>query len=417
MTPPSYGATSREPVYSGNRRIPGLWKRTKANGAVVYEARQHLGGRLRRVSLKATTKTDAIAEQRRLAVDYERGEPSLSPAAALTLADLSADWLTHLESRTRHRDPRQRRSPRTIELNRQRLSHWILPDLGYLAPNDLTVTHLRRLIDKMTGKGLAPSTVTGTINIISSLLQWTVRNGHATRNVVRDLDRNDRPGSARLTEPRYLTDTEIQLLLSKMGDTFRPVAATFAYAGLRVSEALGLRWRDLDLKNDTLTVSGQLGPDGERVPVKTPSSAATIPMLPALKRELKAHRARQARRDRRQRPPRRTRLHHHQRPPKHPPCGAPRRQQRRHSRRTQQRRPRTRRPTRPPTLRSSASPSTTAPPSPKSPTSHATQTPASPPPSMAASPTTPATKSPTNSSPEATGNEPRPGLEQPRRGR
>lgn len=47
-----------------------------------------------------------------------------------------------------------------------------------------------------------------------------------------------------------------------MGNTFRPIAATCAYAGLRLSEALGLRWRDLDLKTGTLTVSAQLGPDG-----------------------------------------------------------------------------------------------------------------------------------------------------------
>jgi hypothetical protein len=41
-------------------------------------------------------------------------------------------------------------------------------------------------------------------------------------------------------------------------------AATRAYAGLRISEALGLRWRDLDLKAGTLTVAGQVGADGAR---------------------------------------------------------------------------------------------------------------------------------------------------------
>ena len=40
-----------------------------------------------------------------------------------------------------------------------------------------------------------------------------------------------------------------------MGDTFRPVAAMCAYAGLRLSEALGLRWRDVDLKGGVIEVS------------------------------------------------------------------------------------------------------------------------------------------------------------------
>ena len=83
-------------------------------------------------------------------------------------------------------------------------------------------------------------------------------------------------------------------MLDAMGDTFRPVAAVCAYAGLRLSEALGLRWRDLDLKAGRLAVTGQLGSDGERVPLKTASSAASVPMLSVLAEELRAHRSRVA---------------------------------------------------------------------------------------------------------------------------
>jgi integrase len=72
------------------------------------------------------------------------------------------------------------------------------------------------------------------------------------------------------------------------------VAATCAYAGLRLSEALGLRWRDVDFGAGTLNVSAQLGPDGNRAPLKTAASAATVPLLPKLAAELKAHRARVA---------------------------------------------------------------------------------------------------------------------------
>src|SRR4051812_319884 len=61
-----------------------------------------------------------------------------------------------------------------------------------------------------------------------------------------------------------------------------------------LSEALGLRWRDVDLKAGTLSVTAQLGQDGKRVPLKTAASAASVPMLPALADELRAHRARVA---------------------------------------------------------------------------------------------------------------------------
>ena len=44
-------------------------------------------------------------------------------------------------------------------------------------------------------------------------------------------------------------------------------------------------------------MSGQLGAAGDRVPVKSASSAATLQLLPALERELREHRARQAGKD------------------------------------------------------------------------------------------------------------------------
>ena len=143
----------------------------------------------------------------------------------------------------------------------------------------------------MAAKQLSPSSRTGVLTALSSLLALRRQAGRGRAKPVRDLDRDDRPGAGRLTEPRYLSRDELDRLLGEMGDTFRPVAATCAYAGLRVSEALGLRWRDVDLKAGTLTVTGQLGARGARVPTKTAASAATVPLLPALAAELRAHRA------------------------------------------------------------------------------------------------------------------------------
>src|SRR5262245_1086502 len=80
-----------------------------------------------------------------------------------------------------------------------------------------------------------------------------------------------------------------------MSDTFRPVASTCAYAGLRISEALGLTWGDLDFDAKSINVAKQLDPDGTiRHATKTKSSTAVVPLLPALERELRAHRSRQA---------------------------------------------------------------------------------------------------------------------------
>jgi integrase len=293
----AYGAATRKPVFSGKRRIPGLYERTLADGSTVYDVATRLGGKVRRHRLAARTKTDALAELRALQVDYERGEPFRSRAAALTVAELASDWITHLEARIGHRDPKRRYSARTVALYSQRLEQHIVPALGSRAAADVGLADVRRLVDQLGLTGLAPSTVTSIVGILSGLFRYGLKSGVLERNVVRDLDRDDRPGVARLSEPRYLSIGEIEQLLGNLSDTFRPVVAVCIFAALRISEVLGLRWCDLDLDAGKLTVSGQLGANGERVPVKSSASAATIDLLPALTRELRSHRTRQASRD------------------------------------------------------------------------------------------------------------------------
>jgi integrase len=208
--------------------------------------------------------------------------------------EVAADWILALRLRVGHRDPSKRFSPRTVDLYHQRIDAHVVPTLGTLPIDELTVVDLRRLIDKL-GRKLAPSTVTAIVTMISSLMRYAVRERLVERNVVRDLDRDDRPGVTRQSEPRYLAADEVALLLSKMTDTFRPVAMVCAYAGLRISETLGLTWGDVDFTVKTINVRRQLDDDRTlRNETKSAASTAIVPMLPALERELRALRSRQA---------------------------------------------------------------------------------------------------------------------------
>jgi integrase len=291
--PVSQSARRRDPVYSGNRRVRGLWQRTLADGTVTFETRLRVDGDDKRVLLEATTKTDAIREHESVRVDRDRGEQrhrSLAP----TLDELADEWLEHLQSRVGVRDERRRYSQRTVDLYRQRLDDHVLERLGSRRVNELTVDDVRRMVERLSRKGLAPGSVTSCVNILSGLMRYALKRRLVRFNPVRDLDRDDRPGSKRQTEPRYLSAGELDQLLAQLSDTFRPVVYVCLYAGLRISEALGLRWADIDLKAGTISVDRQLAPTGERVHVKTAASAATLTMLPVLRRELVAHRDRQA---------------------------------------------------------------------------------------------------------------------------
>src|SRR5690349_7041133 len=69
----SHGATTRRPVYSGDRRVRGLHERTLADGSPVFEARLRVNGKDSWIVLDAKTKTDAIHELESLRVDRQRG--------------------------------------------------------------------------------------------------------------------------------------------------------------------------------------------------------------------------------------------------------------------------------------------------------------------------------------------------------
>ena len=140
------------------------------------------------------------------------------------------------------------------------------------------------MIDKLDSEKLSGSSVHGVVTATSALFRFGVRRGVLESNPVRLLERGDRPSAKRRSEPRYLDREQIDRLLAHLGDEFRPVAATLAFAGLRVGEALALRWRDVDLNGGMLAVHG----------TKTAASAAPVPLIADLVTELRAHRSRVA---------------------------------------------------------------------------------------------------------------------------
>jgi integrase len=73
--------------------------------------------------------------------------------------------------------------------------------------------------------------------------------------------------------------------------SFAPLIVLLAYTGMRVREALGLHWEDVDLDAGVIRLRWQLSRDGkERVTVKTEAGVRDVPILPALRRRLIEHR-------------------------------------------------------------------------------------------------------------------------------
>ncbi len=117
----------------------------------------------------------------------------------------------------------------------------------------------------------------GIITSISCVMGYAVRYGHVQGNPCRDLRL---PSPKRQTDPRYLTHAEVTTLLEKLTPEFKTVAACCYYAVLRASEALGLRWRDVDLEVGRIQVRAG----------KTKASVNSVPIPLPLLASLKAQR-------------------------------------------------------------------------------------------------------------------------------
>jgi integrase len=273
-----HGAATRAPVFEGTHRVRGLWERRTADGKTKYDSQFRQAGRMRRVAHpNGLTKTEAIAAHRRLVVGVESGEVEIGDRT-LTVRAMADSFIA------RERGVLGTKAASTVDLYETRLVKHVLPVIGTRKADELTVQHMRQLIDKLIAAGHSGSSVRGCLTALSAAYRHGERDlGAVRRNPVRGLDRGDRPSGKRTSEPRYLSIAEVEALLQKMTDESRPVAAALFYGALRVSEALALTWDDVDFEKVTLTVRG----------TKSESSSAMIPLLPALAAELRAHRERQ----------------------------------------------------------------------------------------------------------------------------
>ena len=292
-TESSHGARTREPVYLGQRRIPNLWQRTLANGDTAFEFVGRVDGRVTFRRLSATTKSEAVTEARGLTTDRDRGELRIRPTAP-TMPSFATSFSTisvhSSATRTTAAAARKRASTSTSAIS----TCGSCPSSARRRVDEITTADLRRWLDKLRRTNLAPNTQRGVLTAASAMLRYAAKQGNIPMTPAAGLDRDDRPSTARKRQPRYLNGAQLGALLGKLDDDYRPLGSMLAYAGLRVSEALAVRWRDVDLDTARLTVAAQLDRGGRTVPLKTTASAATVDLLPALVRELRAHRARQA---------------------------------------------------------------------------------------------------------------------------
>ena len=145
-----------------------------------------------------------------------------------------------------------------------------------------------RLCDRSIANVLTPLRLTLDAAVADGLLD-----ANPAKHVVLPRRRSGRAWSTR--ERRYLTRAELVRLLDEVPAKWRPLFELLAATGLRISEAVGLRWSDLALDGPTphLHVKRAIV-KGAIVAPKSRHGARLIPLTPELGALLQAYRPHQA---------------------------------------------------------------------------------------------------------------------------
>lgn len=135
----------------------------------------------------------------------------------------------------------------------------ITGQLGSLHVIEATPARLQRFLTDLAkdrGHGAAKNAR----SVLSGALGLAVRNGAIPSNPVRELDRISKHGPVgSVAVPPDQLDAFLEAIAGDQWLVDRDVPAVFALmaaAGLRIGEALALRWDDLDLVENTLHVTG-----------------------------------------------------------------------------------------------------------------------------------------------------------------
>jgi integrase len=266
-------AARRRPKGTGSivQRPDGRWQFSVDLGAPA-------DGRRRRKYLYARSRADLM---RKVQDEVTRGGGTIQPAAKGTVGELMTSWLRD--------DVKPNRSGNTYALYEGMWRNHAAPILAHVPLEKFDVQHVERMYTTMRERGASSSVLHRVGVMIAGAIEVAIkRRKYFKPNPYRAVERPRH----RHKESRALTLQEARRFLKRArGTEFEALWVLLLTGGLRLSEALGIEWRDVDFKNGALAVrQGLVEINGfvEIGPLKTKSSRRRVELgglaLAALRR-------------------------------------------------------------------------------------------------------------------------------------
>lgn len=240
------------------------------------------GERKRHVKRFTGRKSDAEALMAEMLTEFRQGT-YIAPTKT-TVSQWIDEWLnTYKKNEVR---------VTTWETYDETAKTYIKPALGALSLSELQPEHIQKLYNGMIAKQLAPGTVARVHLVLHGALQQAVKSRIINYNPSKAVTLP----KAKKSQARALTMAELEVICSgKYNETHKVLFLFLAGTGLRVGEALGLWWSDIDFDAGVVHVNKGLVRSRQGLiyqETKTEKSTRTAPIASFALEQLKQHKIR-----------------------------------------------------------------------------------------------------------------------------
>lgn len=252
--------------------------KTKTPGIYRRGSRYVVVWRHRGVQHKSFHRT--LAEAREAKGARQAGDRQ--PATRKALDEYALEWLDGYAGRTSRGFTEQARSD-----YRRSIESYVIPFFAGWRLADVDRADVRRLVKSLEDRGLAPASVVKNIAPLRAMFATALDDGIVRQNPCAGLRINRRRSEAdEEPEAKAMTRAELQRLLEEIPARWLLLFELLAKTGLRISEALGLDWSDVEFgAQPRLRVRRQCY-RGDLRQLKSHAGRRDLPLSPGLARAL-----------------------------------------------------------------------------------------------------------------------------------
>jgi integrase len=258
---------------------PGIYKRGSRYVVVWrYRGRQH----------KESFRTLADARE---AQGKRRQSGEKRPHTRQTFEQYATAWLNSYRGRTA-----RGLSENTRAAYRRSIERYAIPFLGHYRLSDIDPPDVREFVRHLESKRLKSGSVRKNLAPVKALFATAYEDGAIRSNPTQGL-RVSTPEAEQDRQAKAMTREELGLVLAAVSDDWRPFFTFLAQTGVRISEAIGLLWSDMDLGTAPCVRIERQNYRGEVKRLKSAHSRRTIPLSAGMATALRERRAKTYRGD------------------------------------------------------------------------------------------------------------------------